>query len=114
MPALQKAYGDVQFNSHDHGSGRQRSQDRPGQWRHPPPVPGGGGGDHGGNGSPDYGARLRRTRLGLIVGLVASTMLFVSFTSVYIVRRGLPTLDDRTGTYVRDWLPVSLPTTCSW
>jgi cytochrome c oxidase subunit 3 len=54
---------------------------------------------------------LRRTRLGLIVGLVASTMLFVSFTSVYIMRRGLPSLDDRTGSYVSDWLQVNLPTT---
>jgi hypothetical protein len=48
-----------------------------------PPVPGGGGGDRGGNGSSDHGERLRRTRLGLIVGLVASTMVFVSFTIVY-------------------------------
>ncbi len=72
-------------------------------------MPGGGGGDHGGNGSPDYGQRLRRTRLGLMVGMVAIAMLFVSFTSVYVVRRGLPTLDDRTGTYVRDWMPVNLP-----
>ena len=75
-----------------------------------PPVLGGGGGDRGGNGSPDYGQRLRRTRLGLLVGLVASTMVFVSFTSVYIMRRGLPTLDDHTGGYVRDWLQVNLPT----
>ena len=76
-----------------------------------PPVLGGGGGDRGGgDGSSDYGERLRRTRLGLIVGLVASTMLFVSFTSVYIMRRGLPTLDDKTGSYIRDWLQVSLPT----
>jgi cytochrome c oxidase subunit 3 len=75
-----------------------------------PPVLGGGGGDRGGNGSPDYGQRLRRTRLGLLIGLVSSTMVFVSFTSVYIMRRGLPTLDDRTGGYVHDWLQVSLPT----
>ncbi len=75
-----------------------------------PPVPGGGGGDRGGNGSPDYGQRLRRTRLGLLVGLIASTMVFVSFTSVYVMRRGLPTLDDTTGGYVRDWLQVNLPT----
>ena len=75
-----------------------------------PPAAGGGGGDRGGNGSPDYGQRLRRTRLGLLVGLVSSTMVFVSFTSVYIMRRGLPTLDDRTGGYVHDWLQVSLPT----
>jgi cytochrome c oxidase subunit 3 len=77
----------------------------------PPPVLGGGGGDRGGDGSSDPGQRLRRTRLGLIVGLVASTMLFVSFTSVYIMRRGLPSLDDRTGAYVSDWLQVNLPTT---
>ena len=75
-----------------------------------PPVPGGGGGDRGGDGSPNYGQRLRRTRLGLLVGLIASTMVFVSFTSVYVMRRGLPTLDDHTGTYVRDWLQVNLPT----
>ena len=36
-------------------------------------------------------------------------MLFVSFTSAYIVRQGLPTLDERTSTYVRDWIPVNLP-----
>jgi cytochrome c oxidase subunit 3 len=75
-----------------------------------PPVAGGGGGDHGGSGSPDYGQRLRRTRLGLLVGMVAIAMLFVSFTSVYIVRRGLPTFDERTGNYVRDWMQVNLPT----
>lgn len=38
-------------------------------------------------------------------------MLFVSFTSAYLVRQGLPTLDDRGATYVNDWLKVSLPTT---
>jgi cytochrome c oxidase subunit 3 len=37
-------------------------------------------------------------------------MLFVSFTSAYIVRQGLPTLDERTGNYVRDWMQVDLPT----
>jgi cytochrome c oxidase subunit III len=36
-------------------------------------------------------------------------MLFVSFTSAYIVRKGLPTLDEKTNTYVRDWIPVNLP-----
>jgi len=85
-----------------------KTGDGPGGTR--PPVLGGGGGDRGGNGFPDYGQRLRRTRLGLLVGLVASTMVFVSFTSVYVMRRGLPTLDDRTGGYVHDWLQVSLPT----
>jgi len=74
-----------------------------------PPLPGGGGDGRGGSGSPNYGARLRRARLGLAVGLTPIAMLFVSFTSAYIVRQGLPTLDERTQTYVRDWLSVSLP-----
>jgi cytochrome c oxidase subunit 3 len=36
-------------------------------------------------------------------------MLFVAFTSAYIVRQGLPTLDEKSHTYVRDWTPVTLP-----
>jgi cytochrome c oxidase subunit III len=71
----------------------------------------GGGGDGRGDGSPDYGARLRRLRLGLAIGLTSVTMIFVSLTSAYVVRRGLPTLDERTNTYVRDWIPVDLPIT---
>ncbi|HZQ24211.1 MAG TPA: cytochrome c oxidase subunit 3 [Terriglobales bacterium] len=76
-----------------------------------PPFYGGGGGDGrgGGSNSPDYGQRLRRARLGLVVGITPIVMLFVSFTSAYIVRQGLPTLDVRTSTYVHDWLPVHLP-----
>ncbi len=74
-----------------------------------PPVFDGGGDGRNGDGSPDYGQRLRRTRLGLLIGLVSVTMVFVSLTSALIVRRGLPTLDDRTSTYIRDWIPVNLP-----
>src|ERR1700686_239102 len=70
-----------------------------------------GGGDGPGDGSPDYGQRLRRGRLGLAIGLTSVTMIFVSLTSAYVVRRGLPTLDERTNTYVRDWIPVDLPIT---
>jgi cytochrome c oxidase subunit 3 len=36
-------------------------------------------------------------------------MLFVSFTSAYVVRQGLPTLDPHTNTLIRDWIPVALP-----
>ena len=75
-----------------------------------PPISGGGDGDgRAGGSSPNYGQRLRRARLGLAVGLTPVIMLFVSFTSAYIVRQGLPTLDLRTNTYVHDWLPVNLP-----
>jgi cytochrome c oxidase subunit 3 len=69
-----------------------------------------GGGDGGSHyGSPNFDARLRRARLGLLVGLTGILMIFISFTSAYVVRQGLPTLDPRTNTLVEDWLPVRLP-----
>src|SRR6059036_43805 len=67
------------------------------------------GGDYGRPGLPDYETRLRRARLGLLVALIPVLMLFVSFTSAYVVRQGLPTLDPRTNQLVRDWIPVKLP-----
>ena len=77
----------------------------------PPSFGGGGNGNRGGNGSSDYGERLRRARLGLVVGLTAVVMLFVGFTSALLVRRGLPTFDQQTNTYSRDWIPIRLPWT---
>jgi cytochrome c oxidase subunit 3 len=75
-----------------------------------PPVRGGGGDDgKPWPGSPDYGTRLRRARLGLFVALIPVLMLFVSFTSAYVVRQGLPSLDTRTNQMVRDWIPIKLP-----
>ena len=59
--------------------------------------------------SPDYTTRLRRARLGLLVALTPVLMLFVSFSSAYVVRQGLPTLDPRTNQLVLDWIPVTLP-----
>lgn len=53
--------------------------------------------------------RLRRDRLGLLVGLIGVSMIFISFTSAYIVRQGLPSLNPLTNTLVRDWFPVRLP-----
>ena len=62
-----------------------------------------------GYGSADFDMRVRRARLGLVVGLIGSLMIFISFTSAYVVRQGLPTLDPRTMSLVHDWLPVPLP-----
>jgi cytochrome c oxidase subunit III len=73
-----------------------------------PPSFGGGGNGRGGD-SPDYGERLRRARLGLVVGLTPVIMLFVGFTSALVVRQGLPTFDAQSNSYIRDWLPVNLP-----
>ena len=75
-----------------------------------PPVLSGGGDGHSGSEKPDYATRLRRARLGLVVALTPILMLFVSFTSAYIVRQGLPTLDPQTNLLVKDWIPVKLPT----
>jgi cytochrome c oxidase subunit III len=74
-----------------------------------PPQYGGGGDGGRGDGYPDYGQRLRRARLGLAIALAPIFMFFVSIVSAYVVRQGLPTFDDKTSTYVRDWIPVQLP-----
>ncbi len=84
------------------------------------PQPGGGGptgrppgrGDWGGGGDdgrPDFRDRLRRYRIGMIVGLTPILMLFVAFTSAYIVRQGLGTWDQQTNAYVSDWRALALP-----
>ena len=76
----------------------------------PPAPPITGGGDDGRGGEiPDYGARLRRARLGLICGIATVGMVFISLTSAYIFRRGLPTFQGESNTYVRDWGSVDLP-----
>ena len=77
---------------------------------HKPPRPPSGGGvdDRGGNGA-EYGARLRRARLGLICAIATVCMVFISLTSAYIVRQGLPTFDNDSSSYVRDWGGVQLP-----
>jgi len=74
-----------------------------------PPARGGDDGRSGRPGSPEYRTRLRRARLGLLVALTPVLMLFVSFTSAYVVRQGLPTLDPHTNQMVRDWIPIQLP-----
>ncbi len=75
-----------------------------------PPTTGGddGSSPSGGN-RPDYLVRLRRLRLGLIAGLSSVTMIFVALTSAFVVRRGLPTFDERTNTYTHDWISLSFP-----
>lgn len=75
----------------------------------PLPPSGGGGGDASGSSFHDYGARLRRARLGLICGIATVSMVFISLTSAYVVRQGLPTFDGTSNSYVRDWGMVQLP-----
>ncbi len=70
----------------------------------PPPRDGWGGGR-----PDDDRDRLRRYRIGMFFALAAVVMLFVSFTSAYIVRQGVGTWSDASARYVTDWQPISLP-----
>lgn len=83
--------------------------DRIGRGQEPPIPPIGGGGDERSGGGPDYGARLRRARLGLVLTVITVCMVFIALTSAYIVRQGLPTFDDASKSYVHDWGQVRMP-----
>jgi len=84
-----------------------------------PPRAGGGDGGAGRDGLPDrepdsipnYGERLRRARMGLAVAMTPIVMLFISFTAVYLIRRGFLSLDVSDTAYIRTWVPVRLPWT---
>jgi cytochrome c oxidase subunit 3 len=72
----------------------------------------GGGLPPSGNATYDpnyFEARLRRARVGMVVCLIGVLMIFVSLTSAYVVRQGLPSLDPETNTLVRDWVSLRLP-----
>ncbi|MDP9267513.1 MAG: cytochrome c oxidase subunit 3 [Acidobacteriota bacterium] len=74
-----------------------------------PPGRGDGNGGGSNDGAPDFRERLRRYRLGMVVGLIAVSMLFIALTSAYIVRQGASTIDPDTGFYSNDWRPMTLP-----
>jgi cytochrome c oxidase subunit 3 len=64
----------------------------------------------GGGGRPDdYRDRIRRYRIGMFFGMASIVMLFVAFSSAYIVRQGVGTWDQQAGRYVTDWVPVRIP-----
>ena len=45
----------------------------------------------------------------MLVALIGIVMIFISLSSAYIVRKGLPTFDPRTNSLTNDWLRVRLP-----
>src|ERR1700692_2157337 len=47
--------------------------------------------------------------LGLAVAMTPILVLFISFTAVYLIRRGFLGLDVNNMAYVRAWVPVRLP-----
>ena len=80
-----------------------------------PPRTGGGDDGRGDRGSgdsmPNYGQRLRHARLALAVFMTPILMLFISFTVVYLVRRGSVGPGMPSSTYLQTWIPVRLPWT---
>ena len=76
---------------------------------HPPQL--GGGDDNGpGDSSPDYGRRLYRARLALVLALVSISTLFVILTAAFVyLRHGAPVFDVRAGSYIRRWVQVAVP-----
>lgn len=75
-----------------------------------PPAHGGGGDNGPGDGSYDYGRRLHRARLGLLLALGSICVLFVTMTVVFLLfRHGTVTFDSYSGSYVRRWVPIALP-----
>jgi cytochrome c oxidase subunit 3 len=49
--------------------------------------------------------------MGLIVAMTPILVLFISFTAVYLIRRGFLSLDVNNAAYIRAWIPVRLPWT---
>src|SRR5207248_1668959 len=88
----------------------EKSQHRNGGGGVHPPAHGGGGDNGPGDGSFDYGRRLRRARLGLLLALSSISILFVTMTVVFmLLRHGSGVFDLRSGYYVRQWVPFELP-----
>jgi cytochrome c oxidase subunit 3 len=73
-------------------------------------YPGGGGGGGRGDNNPDYGERLRRYRLGVAIGLIGIFMLFLSFTTAFLLREKIGSFNPQTNTHIRDWKPIWVPT----
>jgi len=72
--------------------------------------PGGWGGGGGrGDDQPSYSERLRRYRLGLLLALSSVVMLFVSFTTAYVVRKAGAVWDPAHNDYISNWVPLNLP-----
>jgi cytochrome c oxidase subunit III len=77
-----------------------------------PPRAGGGddGRGHGNDDSiPNYGDRLRLARKGLALAMTPILVLFISFTSAYLIQRGFVGFEENPAAYIKAWAPVKLP-----
>ena len=95
---------DVRAPKPAHGGGRRGPTD---YW---PRGGGGGGGGRGGDDNlPSYRERLRRYRMLVGFALTSVVMIFVSFTTVFLVRKAGAVWDPSRNEYVSDWVPTQLP-----
>jgi cytochrome c oxidase subunit III len=75
-----------------------------------PPAHGGGGDNGPGDGSFDYGRRLNRARFALLLTLTSICVLFITLTVIFMLtRHGAAVPDARSGSYIRQWVPMELP-----
>ena len=86
-----------------HGGGGRGPAD------HWPYGDGGSGGRGGGDDVPSYRERLRRYRMLIAFILVSVVMIFVSFTTAYLVRKAGAVWDPARNQYVSNWVPTNLP-----
>jgi len=84
------------------GGGRGPTRDWPG-------GDGGGRGGGGGDEFPSYRERLRRYRLLIGFVLTSVVMIFVAFTSAYVVRKAGLVWDPARSEYISNWVPATLP-----
>jgi cytochrome c oxidase subunit III len=77
-----------------------------GNW---PGGDGGSGGRGGGDDAPSYRERLRRYRMLMAFALVSVVMIFVSFTTAYVVRKAGVVWDPARNEYISNWVPATLP-----
>ncbi len=76
----------------------------------PPPNYDEGSDGHRDGDSSDYNRRLHRARLGVLCATISILMVFTIISVVFLIRHASATFDERSNSYVRDWIKVSLPT----
>ena len=86
-----------------HGGGGRGPAD------HWPGGDGGSGGRGGDDDVPSYRERLRRYRMLMAFALGSVVMIFVSFTTAYVVRKAGVIWDPSQNDYVTNWVPATLP-----
>jgi cytochrome c oxidase subunit 3 len=77
-----------------------------------------GGGDDGDQGQPEdfrsHNQRMRRYRVGMALGMISVTMVFMALTFLYVFRLGKGRYDEDAHRWVQDWIALKLPYLLLW